>query len=173
MPIILGSTSLCISTGDNQHMKIENNAAVDENDFFLIKKHYGCQIYPDIRHFIAKYNGIIEEPEYGIEIEYKTFKGTTLTDSFCEILHTNVILKILPNLDFINDFFDEDGLTKEQVEPASLLPIFSVAGGGLLIYVSVYGAHKNKLFTVDNGDSGIGVLDIKLDELARRLDVES
>ena len=150
-------------------MKIENNLAIDEEDFSAIEEHYGCTLDAGLRRFITQYNGIIEGPEYGVDIEYKSFSGRTITDSFCEILHTQTILKMLPRLGFINDFFDDDGLTSAQVEPATLLPVFGVAGGGLLIYIAVCGVHKNKLFTVDNGDFGIGLLEISLEDIAARL----
>ena len=129
-------------------MKIENTEHIDDKDFSLIEKHYGCSISKEIRNFLKEFNGEIVDPEYGLEIEYTTFSGRSLTDSFPNIYHTKEIINQLKYIDYIEDFFDESELSREDVEVEYLLPIMEVYGGSLNLYIALCGIHKNKIFMV-------------------------
>lgn len=150
-------------------MKIENNQQIDDRDFSLIESHYGCSVSTEIRSFLKGFNGEIVEPEDGLEIVYTTFDGQVFTDYFPNILHTKEIIEQLPSIDYIEDFFENSELSRNDVEAEYLLPIIEVCGGSLGLYIALDGKHKNKVFMVDNGDFGICKIAESLADLASML----
>ena len=137
-------------------LKIAKSKPVKNNDFKLIEDHF-CRALPeDIKNFIKNYNGDITNGEYGVELDFSTFdEKIRLTDGFCTVLHTREIIRQLGSIGYLEDFFECFNLKRIEVEVETLLPIMAADGGGLNIYVSIGGAHANKLFVVDNGDFGI------------------
>lgn len=147
-------------------LNIINNKEVDEKDFWRIEKHYGYMLPENIKEFLRKCNGEITNTEYGIEIEFTTFShGHMLSDGFRKVHHPTEILEQLQFVGFIEDFAEENGLSRKEIETEKLLPIMEVDGGSICIYVAIGGAHVNKLFVVDNGDFGISKVDFTFEEL--------
>lgn len=150
-------------------MKNEDNQTIQEADYSVIEKHYACPLSADIRSFQEKYNGDIVEPEYGIEITFVTDEGKSVKDYFPVINHTKEIIKQLQLIDYIEDFPDESNWGKNEIEADKLLPVMSVNGGSVNLYIAVCGAQEGKLFVVDNGDYGVSKVSLTLAELIKQL----
>ena len=150
-------------------MQIQNNVKIDNTDYYLIENHYKCSISTEIRDFLNNFNGEIVDPEGGLEITYNTFDEQAIADYFPNILHTKEIIEQLPYIDYIEDFFDNSELSRNDVEVEYLLPIIEVCGGSLGLYIALDGNHKDKIFMVDNGDFGICKIAESLADLSSRL----
>ena len=147
-------------------LKITNSKPVKNTDFKFIEDHFCCALPEGVRNFIKNYNGDITNGEYGVELEFSTFnEKSRLTDGFCKVLHTRDIIRQLSSIGYLEDFFECFALKRNEVEVETLLPIMEANGGGLNIYVSIGGAHVNKLFVVDNGDFGICKTDYTLNSM--------
>lgn len=68
------------------------------------------------------------------------------------------------------DYIEDSNWADEDVEADKLLPLMSVYGGSINLYIAVCGDPEGKLFVVDNGDYGVSNVNLSLADLAKQLE---
>jgi len=150
-------------------MKIENTQAINPPDYDVIEAHFACKVSEEIRHFLENYNGQIINPEEGLEITFVSDESKSISESFPTIYHTADVVSQLDFISYIEDFLDESKWDDNDVEADKLLPLMSINGGSINLYVALCGSHEGKLYVVDNGDYGVCKVDMMLNDLILKI----
>ena len=150
-------------------MKLERVREPQSQDLEEIESITGLKLSESYREIYLKYSGM-KAQNWGPEISVKYMDESEGKENIQEFLTHEDIRKQWEFVGYLKEHAEHFELGSDFVEPEYLVPIANTYDS--VLYISVFGEHKNKVYFADNGDFGILLIADNVQQFVEMFDRE-